>query len=32
LLKVWLKPGLNLTVFRGTGTGEKKKQSMAENS
>ena len=26
LLKVCLKPGLNLTVFRGTGPGEKKKQ------
>ena len=25
LLKVWLKPGLNLTVFRGNGPGEKKK-------
>ena len=35
LLKVWLKPGLNLTVLRGTGPGEKKKKSkknMAENS
>ena len=26
LLKVWLKPGLNLTVFRGTGPGEKNKK------
>ena len=26
LLKVWLKPGLNLTVFRGNGPGEKKKK------
>ena len=36
LLKVWLKPGLNLTVFRGTGPGEKNKNKnkkyMAENS
>ena len=30
LLKVWLKPGLNLTFFRGTGPGGKK--NMAENS
>ena len=27
LLKVWLKPGLNLTVLRGTGPGEKKKKN-----